>query len=57
MCASMWASVCIKSSPKPVDALRQFACKLLIGGGERQFRARMNQISHGLRLCQVYAAV
>ena len=40
-----------------VDALRQFAGELFVGGGEREFRARMNQIGDGLGLREVNAAV
>ena len=42
---------------KPVDALGKFAGELLVGGGEREFRARMDQIRHGLGLREINASV
>ena len=40
-----------------IDALCQLAGKLCVGGGQRQFRPRMNQIGHGFRLREVNAAI
>jgi len=42
---------------EPVDALRKFPGKLFVGGGQRQFGARMNQIGDGFGLREVKAAV
>ncbi len=40
-----------------IDALRQFSGELFIGGGERKFRARMDQIGHGLGLREIEPAI
>ena len=40
-----------------VDAPRKFAGELFVGGGEREFRARMDQVRDGLGLREVNAAV
>ncbi len=42
---------------EPVDALRKFSGKLFVGGGQRQFRARMDQISDRFGLGEVKASV
>ena len=42
---------------EPVDALRKFAGKLFVGGGQREFGARMDQVRDGLGLREVNAAV
>ena len=40
-----------------VDALRQFAGELFVGGAQREFGARMNQVGDGLGLREVNAPV
>src|ERR1035437_9954262 len=42
---------------KLVDALRKFSRELFVGGREREFRARMDQIGDGLGLREVNASV
>ena len=42
---------------KLIDALRKFAGKLFVGGGEREFGARVDQIRDGLGLREVNATV